>query len=263
VARAKRTDRAEARRKYRAYLQAEAEAQTAEGVEPEAPAAAPTAGRWRFPGAPAATSSTESSAPSSSRPARDLKSRPASGATGTAPMGFIRAMRVAYHPINYRDDLRYLPTLLTRTHAFWPAAALIIAGLAIAIVDTDPNDFWIGLAGLVLPPYPLIPAMIAGVLAPRAAWLAGLMSGLVAGLSMWVIIAVAASRFPVLREQASSQLLGIAIEWMLVALCFGALVGALSAWYRRFLSLVMVPRPPRASSRPGKPPVRKSQTARR
>jgi hypothetical protein len=178
-------------------------------------------------------------------------------------MGFFAAMRAAYHPINYREDFRYLPTLLTRTHAFWPAVLLCGAGLVITLVDTDPNDFWFGMAGLVLPPYPLIPVMIAGVLAPRAAWLAGVMSGFVSGLALWVIMAVAASRFPTLRNEAGTQLVGIAIEWMLVAICFGALVGSLSAWYRRFISLVMVPRPARTQSRGGKPTPRRSQTARR
>jgi hypothetical protein len=180
-------------------------------------------------------------------------------------MGFFRAMRVAYRQINYRDDLRYLPTLVTRTHAVYPAVLLCVAGLVIALVDNDPNDFWFGMAGLVLPPYPLIPVMVAGVLAPRAAWLAGAIAGLVSGLTLWVIMVVAASRFPILRDQVGAQLVGVALEWMLVAICFGALVGALSAWYRRFISLVMVPRPTggQSRSRARRQPDRRSQTARR
>jgi len=167
-------------------------------------------------------------------------------------MGFFSAMRVAYRQINYRDDLRYLPTLLTRTHSFWPVVLLCAAGVVIVMVDNNSTDFWFGMAGLVLPPYPLVPAMLAGVLAPRAAWLAGALSGVVSGLGIWAIIGLGADRFPLLQNLSVGERMGIAVEWMFVAVCFGALVGSLSAWYRRFLNLVMVPRPQRSQSR-GKP----------
>jgi len=159
VARSKRTDRAEARRQYRAFLQAQAEAAAApeEEREPEVEAEKPVAGRWRFPGARTATSGDEAAGTSSSVNDRSQPA-PASGATGQRPMGFFSAMKAAYHPVHYRDDLQLLPTLLTRGYGIWLGVLLAVAGGVILINDADPNDFWFQVATMMLPPYPIIPA---------------------------------------------------------------------------------------------------------
>jgi hypothetical protein len=277
VARAKRTDRSEARRQYRAFLQAQAEAKAAAEAAAEAAASepdeaepAPTARRWRFPGARGSTSSADSSARSAAASgARDVRSRPASpaagsGATGTAPVGFFKAMGAAYHQIHYREDLRYLPTLVTRTHAVWPSVLLAVVAGAILIFDDNPNDLLVGLASLVLP-YPLVSAMLVGILAPRAAWMAGVIAGVTGGLATWAVIAVATSRFEELQKLSGADLTAIAAQYMIVSVSFGALMGALAAWYKRFLQLVMGSNNRRSSSSKtrAKRPVHHGQTSRR
>jgi hypothetical protein len=273
VARAKRTDRSEARRQYRAFLQAQAEAKAAEEAaasEPDEAEPAPAAGRWRFPGARGAASNADTSTRSAAASGeRDTRSRPASaaagsGASGTAPMGFFKAIGAAYHQIHYREDLRYLPTLVTRTHAVWPSVVLAVVAGAILITDDNPNDFWVGLASLVLP-YPLVSAMLAGILAPRAGWLAGVIAGVTGGLATWTVILVATSRFEELQKLSGADLTAIAAQYMIVSVSFGALMGALAAWYKRFLQLVMGSNNRRSSSSKtrAKRPVRRNQTSRR
>jgi hypothetical protein len=179
-------------------------------------------------------------------------------------MGFFSAMRVAYHQINYREDLRYLPTLVTRTHAVWPSVVMAVVGGVILAVDDNPNDILVGVASLVLP-YPLVSAMVVGILSPRAAWLAGVIAGVAAGLATWGVIAFATTRFETLQKLNGADLIGIAVQYMIVSICFGALMGALSAWYKRFLQLVMGANSRRSSSSRtrAKKPARRNQTARR
>jgi hypothetical protein len=262
VARAKRTDRAEARRQYRAYLQAQAEAEAAanaeagseaEGAEDDAPER-PVAGRWRFPGAKSATSDADVSA----RP------KPASTAAGPQPMGFLSAMRAAYHPVNYGEDLRFLPKLVTRTHAVWASTGLAIAGGAIVASGSDPNDFLFQIGMMMIAPWPIVPAMLAGILAPRAAWLAGAVAGFAAGAVLCVVVAISAT-FVDLAKVDTGSVVGTLAYYMVASICFGALMGALAAWYKRFLQLVMGPNQRRgsASKSRAKRPARRPQTARR
>jgi hypothetical protein len=261
VARAKRTDRAEARRQYRAFLQAQADAEAAAaaaaGNVTEEAAPAPSFSRRLFGG------STAAPAAAVAAPAGRISgSRPGATPAPKGQMGFFPAMRVAYKPVNYREDLAFLPRLVTRTNAVWPGALLSIVAMVVYLNETDPNGFWRGMATLALPPYPLIPGMLAGIAAPRAGWLAGVVTGAVSGVCMWVIIAAAAATVPNLATLHGSDLAVVGAEWMLTAVCFGALIGAMSAWYRRFLSLVMVPRngSARSSSRSSaKKPVRRNQ----
>jgi hypothetical protein len=273
VARAKRTDRSTARRQYRAYVQAQAEAEAAAIAEeeaenePDAAAEKPEAGRWRFPGARNATSSADAARPSSpAAGAHDGRSRPgpASGAAGSQPVGFLAALKTAYRPVHYRDDLHYLPQLATGSPAIWVSLMLVIVGGAIVAVDADVNDFWFQVGMMMIAPWPIIPSMLGGIVAPRAAWLAGAVTGLAAGLVLCVVVAVS-SNVADLSNVDTGVIVGQLIYYIIAAICFGAVMASLAAWYKRFLQLLMGTNQRRSSGSRAraKKPARRPQTARR
>ena len=156
--RAKRTDRAEARRRYRATL----------GEEPvdevEEPSAPPSAGRSAPPRPPSA---------------------------GERP-GLGYAFRASFHPVNLGEDLRYLPKLLTDRSVWLPILLTIAAGVAFAV--TSGSNWLVNLVAtyFVAPPA-LGSVFIGGFLAPRASYLVGLIVGFVAAVVASVIILTSAT----------------------------------------------------------------------
>jgi len=239
VARAKRTDRAEARRQYRAYLQAKAEAEGAAVEEDFAPAGQKSA--------------------KASRPATAAVVRPGQ------KVGFLSAFKLATRPVHYIDDLRYAPTLITRTNAIWPSALISIGALAFGLTRTDYKDGSIQfLLNFALPMVPLIQPMLAGFLAPRATWLAGLISGLISGVCFEILFMWYTSghltNLPADVKLPASDYVPFTVQVFLTALTFGSLMGAGSGWYKRFLSLA-APASPRTQQRPGsqKPAARPSR----
>jgi hypothetical protein len=144
VARAKRTHRAEARRKFRAYQQMQAE--TDEELEEEPAEDEPRVRPSRREEAPVI------------KPGQRV--------------GFGQAFKLASRPVHYIDDLKYTPTLITRTHAVWVPAAICLAGLVYGFTRSDYNDsstsFVIGLILPVSAP-PIVGPMVAGFFAPRRA----------------------------------------------------------------------------------------------
>lgn len=163
MARAKRTGRAEARRRYRA--------QAIEGAATDLEQAA--------------TSDTTQVGPA----------RPGSTAAEPTPRsGFAAiayAFRAAIHPANVREDVAYLPQLIRHPAVWAPIAAS--AAIAAVTVVTGGRD---GISVLLLPffvwPPPQIGALfIAGFFAPRASYLAGLIVGVL--ISLIVAAAVAAA----------------------------------------------------------------------
>jgi hypothetical protein len=247
VARAKRTDRAEARRQYRAYLAAQAEAQAAAEAE-EVPA--------EDPGAPA-------------RPtrARDVEIAYKPGER----VGIVAAIRAAFRTPHYVDDLRNIGPLVVGTKAIWPVAAICLISAAVAyprinsqtVVANDPILSVI--FQFVLYPLPLLPPMMAGFLAPRSTWLAGALAALISTVTL--IALVSATQFKIEGSTTSitgANVLGITASWLSVALPFGALIGAVSGWYKRFLDLMGAGRSRNvAKSSSQKRPTRRGQTTRR
>ena len=249
MARAKRTDRAEARRQYRAYLAAQAESQAAaEDEETEVPA---------------------ESRGASARPtrARDLESGPKPGER----LGMTGALRASFRTPHYMDDLRNIGPLVFRTKAIWPVAAMCLIAALVAyprinsktVVADDPILSVI--FQFVLYPLPLLPPMMAGFLAPRSTWLAGAISALISTLTLVALLI--ATQFKIEGSTSSitiANLIGITASWLSVALPFGALIGAASGWYKRFLDYMGASRP-RGSSKSSsqKRPVRRGLTTRR
>jgi hypothetical protein len=175
VARAKRTDRAEARRKYRAYLQAQQEEETARAEDSESPAGA-----------------------DGSKPARGRDARSTSAVPPTGRLGFGAAARAAYRTPHYIDDIRNIGPLILRSNAVWPVLVVCaVAGAYSAVrinsgkYDGDP------ILSLVVQflflPVPLAPPMLAGFLAPRSSWLAGMIAGFIATITLGVILAFSTS----------------------------------------------------------------------
>jgi hypothetical protein len=247
VARAKRTDRAEARRQYRAYLAAQAEAQAATEAE-EVPAEDPGA---------------------SARPsrARDVEIARKPGER----LGMFAALRAATRTPHYLDDLRNIGPLVVGTKAIWPVAAMCVIAALVAyprinsqtVVADDPILSII--FQFVLYPLPLLPPMMAGFLAPRSTWLAGALAAMISTLTL--IALVVATQFKIEGAStsiSSANVVGITASWLSVALPFGALIGAASGWYKRFLDLMGAGRQ-RNVAKPSsqKRPTRRGQTTRR
>jgi hypothetical protein len=161
VARAKRTDRAAARRRYRAQVaeQAAAEAET--------------------------TGSSETTTKSAPR-------QPAQGQSAAAPAaGVGYAFRAAFRPANVRDDFAHLPELV-RHPAVWGPIAASIAIAAVTVVTGGRDIISAALVPFFVWPPPQIGALfIAGFFAPRASYLAGGLVGIAISFAVAGVLAVA------------------------------------------------------------------------
>jgi hypothetical protein len=313
VARAKSTDRAEARRKYRAYLQAQEEAAAAAALEQDAgsrDAAAEKVVRGRDP-------------------------RTAQGPQPGVRMGMMAAARAAYRTPHYIDDVRGLWPLITRTNAVWPILIMsVVSGAYMSLrignngATTDP--ILPAVYQFVFYPVPLLPPMIAGFLAPRSTWLAGMIAAFIATMTLVIVVGLNAGSFssstgaineasaspiaaaaatgsvvptpgaslvatatpassgsPAASPAASGSsapgtaantgktgktggttagdLLNLAFLLLVQSLGFGAMIGALSGWYKRFLALTSggQRRPPASRPGRGRTPPQRRRTATR
>ena len=206
MARAKRTDRAEARRRTRASAVA---AQTAEEEAVDPSDVAP-----------------------SDRPASAGPQRPS----------VTNAFREAYKPIHIREDIRAIPWLITRTPAVVVPVGLIVvasawfllsAGSVVEIASSRYGTLaGIAFSLLVAPP-PIGSAFLAGILAPRMSYMAGFITGLASFVAFSIVMSVAP---PGTVDPLPA---GIRESWVLWALSIGPvsgiLIGAFAGFYRRFL----------------------------
>jgi hypothetical protein len=228
VARAKRTDRADARRRYRASLAEPLDGEVDEADE-AAEAPAPVAGHR-----PGTTRAAATRAPAAgSGPSNAAPARPSITA----------AFRSSFRPLDLRGDIRALPGLL-RTRAF--LLPVILSGLSVALVPL------LGLNALTSTFYqyfsftaPLGTAFLAGFLAPRASWLLGLLTALASVgfqalafnggtfggfLSIFTDPATGADlNVHQARDLVLSQALWIGVP-------SAAFFASAAAWYRRFLT---------------------------
>jgi hypothetical protein len=222
VARAKRTDRAEARRKYRAYL-----------MDQEGAAEADDSGNPTVAGA---------------RVARDPKFQPV--IQPGQRMGLFAAAKAAYRTPHYMDDIRNIRSLVLHSRAVWPVLLVCLAGGAFSVYrlssGAPSNDpILTAVFQFLFFPFPLLPPMVAGFLAPRSSWLAGIIAGLIASFtSVWVfailIWVYGQPSVPVPGYTAvvtSSTLGSYATTLLSGSLAVGLMVSAGTAWYKRFLSL--------------------------
>jgi hypothetical protein len=214
VARAKRTDRAEARRRYRAEMAGAdgvdegLEAETATGVAPARPA----------------------SKQMSSPPGR---------------LGIAGAFRASIHPINVRADVAALPKLATDKALFLPVAITI--GSTVLVLATGASNFASALLYTYFVQSPAIGGVfLAGFLAPRASWLLGVIVGLLSALCYTVVIVSGVLGTP---TQAVTQ--DVVVAAFVLSPILGGLFAAGAAWYRRFLQLSNPNRGRRADAKRG------------
>ena len=242
MARAKMTDRAEARRRYRAYLAQQEGAIGADEVDEEASGVAPAVARARseFARGPRETRQTA----------------PAPGAR----VGIFQAMKLAYRTPHYRDDLRNVGAVL-RSHAIWPGLVLCLVAVAVSLgrissTTLDQNDPVLSITFQWILLVPVAPAAIAGFLTPRASWLAGIIAAAIASLLATLVVA----KVDGVGALNIGNVAGGALNSFSTTLPFGALFAAAAAWYRRFLPLTSGPNP---RSKPGAAKSGSARTARR
>ncbi len=245
MARAKRTDRTEARRRSRAAQLAEANGGVDDGDELVGTAETTSGGaarrRARTSSSPAVSGRTQEP-----RPARP---------------GFLTSARSAYHAPNYREDLALLPKLLVHWSVL-VSAALAVVGTAVIVglggtltgagaVDSGTSTVaYVGslLVSLFVGPPPFGAALLIGFMLPRATYLVGLVFGVFAAICLSAII----------LAQPADKMGGLTGQYLLYAWVFGiigsAFFAAGIAWYKRFLELLN-PNRGRRTRRPAAKPV--------
>jgi hypothetical protein len=221
VARAKSTDRAEARRRYRA-----------------------------------ATAAAEADGPMEASLAPATRTTSGGSATASPPRpGIIGSFKSAIRPINLREDLRDLPRLATQTYAIWVPSALMIAifvlfeasGAEIGNQSVQSIAF-----NLFIFPPPLAAAFLAGILTQRSSYLAGGVIGLVAGILFAVYVMTAIGTTTTGAAVTTADRIQFALYALLVSPLTGLAVGGFAGFYRRFLRLAnpnAAKRPPAKSSK--------------
>ena len=204
MARAKKTHRAEARRRYRVEQHLVDE----EALEGDEAAPAPSA------------------ATRGSQPAAGARARPSIGA----------AFRGAFQPLDLRGDLAALPSIAIRSKALW-LPLLLVVGSTIAFAITQGSDIVTQFMFAYFVQTPAIGGVfLAGFLAPRASWLLGLIVGLVSAICYSALILTVFSAV-VATSQVQSLAQDAIISAFLLSPVMGAFFAAAAAWYRRFLNL--------------------------
>lgn len=207
MARAKRTARADARRRYRAATEPEFD------IDVDAADASPDA--------PAARRGSQPSARPENSQAR---------------VGFLAALRLSIHPPKFREDLASLPWLALHTKALWIPLLATVAS-TIAVIGTGGKDVVTAFLFAYFVQTPAIGGVfLAGFLAPRASWLLGLIVGFVSAIGyVAVLTLVPGALSPTPPGAATIE--GVAISAFVLSPILGALFAAAAAWYRRFLRL--------------------------
>jgi hypothetical protein len=235
VARAKRTDRTDARRRHRA------EQASVAAAEAETDSATAT--------------STKAGKPASTPPQQRPSIRSA----------FSGAMR----PLDLRGDLRAAPRVLTHW-GFLAAIGIAVASSVIFVLSTnelaqsidwtaaDPyagkqlgtvsNLSYLAFSLFVAPP-PAAGGFLIGFTAKRASWLGGLVFGIVATICYIGVLQAPAGQLLTGGQPASGAIVNAAA----IAPVGAALFASVAAWYRRFLELANPNRNQRQQSQQKKP----------
>ena len=209
MARAKQTDRAEARRRYRQATSTQVEEVDGD-AELDYGERRPDAG------------------PRRAAPPKSTDRAP------TGRTGFMDAFRQAYKPPHVREDLLALPSLL-RGRAFLAAVGLIFVGAAVVLAFPNYTGSRFAWELLVFPGSALAPQLLVGFFAPRASYLLGLLVGLVQGVVFTVFLTQLGTR---LGTAITQDQVGSLLSVSFISGPFsGALFAAAAAWYRRFLAL--------------------------
>ena len=218
MARAKRTERADARRRYRVATD----------------------------GAPDGDAVVDSPAIPAAAVPRDQRDRRPSGSAPGAPPpprpSFLTSLRTAAGPVDIRGDLRAFPSIVLHSKAALVPGAIVVGTTAAMMIPSLAANQFVVLAGnVILQPPPMIIAFLAGMLAPRGAWLMGGLAGLASGIAYVLVVTV---NTDVLMTPlgftylvSTDQKLAYAQNVLITAPVFGIAVGAFAGFYRRFLNM--------------------------
>jgi hypothetical protein len=222
LARAKRTDRTEARRRHRAEVNA---------IAPESEAAED---------APAPVT-------------RGGTAKSTAGAAPAARPSIAAALRGSFRPLDLRGDILAIPRVVTH----WALlASVVVAIVATATFIASTNELGASLdfslsdpfagksissvsnvsylvVSLFVAPPPAAGAFLVGFTAARASWIGGLVYGIVAAFCYGAIVASPAGRLLTGNSPSDAFLVNAVALGPLGA----ALFASAAAWYRRFLNL--------------------------
>jgi hypothetical protein len=221
VARAKRTERAEARRRHRSVTGA-AESPDLEIEEAETPVAAVSRGdRVKRP-----------DGASASRREAAMPPRP----------GFVAGLRRAAGPADVLADVRALPAIAVHSKALWVPFAVIVGITALFFIPgVSANPIVVLLGSLALQPPPMILPFLGGMLAPRGAWLVGGIVALANAAAYSLLFAIFTNSVQTglgfTYVMTTDQKVGVVVNAVVTSVPFGILVGAFSGFYRRFLAM--------------------------
>ena len=210
VARAKRTERAEARRRYRAATATD----PATDVDDERRSRRARRGERAVIG-------------------RQGRSRPARpNGSGSSTPSSCRSGRSTFVPT-------WRPCHGSRVHtkALWvPILITILSAVATAV--TGASDLVTGMLFTYFVVFPAIGGVfLAGFLAPRASWLVGIIVGLVSALCYILLGLTGRLRRPVRGTVPTWTRRAAAVSAFIYSPLMGAFFAAGAAWYRRFLAL--------------------------
>jgi hypothetical protein len=208
VARAKRTERAEARRRYRAAT---------------------------IPDATTDAMGESAAAPTQARSKASPASKPGSSAP-TERVGFVDAFKLSIRPLHVREDIAALPSVALHSRALWVPVLITILS-TVATAATGATDIVTGMLFTYFVVFPAVGGVfLAGFLAPRASWLVGVVVGLVSALC-YILLGVT-GRLPVgFADQFNADTTGVAVSALIYSPILGGFFAASAAWYRRFLAL--------------------------
>lgn len=248
MARAKRTDRAEARRRYRASLSEEA---------------TPLESEEEIESGTVATSDRSAAGGTRSR-------REATPEAPPARTSIVGAFRASFRPVDLRADLLGLPRLLIHRSVWLPVLLTIGSAVAYAaftpLVPADaaaaPSTTGL-IAGLafqyfVVPP-PVASIFLAGFMAPRASYLTGGIVGLVGGIAFSLMLLGRIGPAAQLDEATMNQ---VATSALITSPVGGIFFGGAAGWYKRFLYLANPNRGRRPPTRPNDRPRRRGSESR-
>lgn len=221
MARAKRTQRADARRRYREAIAAQADGEEA---IVEVPAAAVSQ--------------------------RPVKGSPATASQPARP-SFFGTFRAAVQPADLRGDLQSLPRLILSPAVLVPIAVVVVATVVALMPGATENVLVVFAVQLFLQPPALAIAFIGGWLAKRGSWLAGGIAGAASVIGYAIVI----SQFGAEGALAPS---GSLFATIAIALAFGFAVGAFAGFYKRWLAMMQPGRQQRG--KPGGRPSGRSRT---
>ena len=230
MARAKRTDRAEARRRYRASI--------GEDIEPL------DLDEDELDGGTSERSAKPAAAPAPARPS----------ITG--------AFRNSFRPLDLRADLRALPALLLNKSVWLPV--LLTAASTVAFLMAPDQIVSVLLFQYFVYTPPVAAIFLAGFMAPRASYLTGAIAGAAGAIGVTIVgLASIGQKAPdgtPVTQAAVMDAIGVAIVTSIMS---GIFFGGAAGWYRRFLQMANPNRAQRAAAnRPGGRPTKRGSDGR-